>query len=338
MPDNKHAVLRYETIDRCLGNSRRVYHWQELLEEVNEAIVQRYGEGGIQKRQLYADLNYMMEHYDAPIVREDDGRRKIIRYSDPNFSIKDRTLSQDELTKLKDTVSFLSRFAGEPFEWMQDIAEKLSSEFQNNDNIMSIVSFQQNPNVFGMRYFSTIVNAISAKKTIEFRYKPYSMDELVITMSPHFLKQYNHRWYVLGHVEGLDYVPNYALDRIKGNVKLSKRPYVESDIDYQDRFFNDIVGVTHYKDGVLEKIVLQVDEDYIGYFESNPIHDSLTPIKGNPGFYYMKVVFNQELATAIFAHMDKIRLVSDETGLLRAELERRFQRAAEKMASLSSDS
>ena len=53
MPDNKHAVLRYETIDQCLGNSRRVYHWQELLEACNDAIYERYGEGGIQKRQWY---------------------------------------------------------------------------------------------------------------------------------------------------------------------------------------------------------------------------------------------------------------------------------------------
>lgn len=43
MPDNKHAVLRYETIDQCLGNSRRVYHWQELLEACNDAIYERYG-------------------------------------------------------------------------------------------------------------------------------------------------------------------------------------------------------------------------------------------------------------------------------------------------------
>lgn len=338
MPDNKHALLRYETIDRCLGDLKHVYHMQELLEACNEEIIRRYGKGGIQKRQLYADLNFMTEYYDAPIVRERDGQSVIIRYSDPNFSIKDRTLSQDELTRLKDTVSFLSRFAGEPFEWMQDVAEKLSSEFQNNDNIMSMVSFQQNPNVLGMKHFSPIVNAISAKKAIEFRYKPYDLEEMVITMSPHFLKQYNHRWYVLGHVEGLDYVPNYALDRIKGKVKLSKRPYVESEIDYQDGFFDDIVGVTHYTNGVLEKIVLQVDDDYVGYFESNPIHDSLKPIKGKPGFYSLKVIFNQELATAIFSHMDKIRLVSDETGLLRAELEKRLRQAMEKLDNATQDS
>lgn len=338
MPDNKHALLRYETIDRCLGNTRKVYHAKELLEACNEAIYQSFGEGGIQRRQLYDDLNYLEEHYNAPILRERDGQRIIIRYSDPNFSIRKRILSQNELAKLKDAISFLSQFAGEPFEWIQDIAEKLSSEFQNNDNIMSFVSFQQNRNVLGMKYFSSIVNAISAKKTIEFRYKPYNLDEITVTMSPHFLKQYNHRWYVLGYVEDLDYVPIFALERIKGKIKLSKHPFVESEIDYQDGFFDDIVGVTHYKNGILEKIVLQVDDDYIGYFESNPIHDSLKPIKGKPGFYSLNVIFNPELATAIFAHMDKIRLVSDETGLLRAELKKKLQCAAEKIENSNLDS
>ena len=79
MSDNKHALLRYETIDRCLGNTRKVYHVQELLDECNEAIYERYGEGGIQKRQLYDDLNYMIEYYDAPIVRERDGHRDGVR-------------------------------------------------------------------------------------------------------------------------------------------------------------------------------------------------------------------------------------------------------------------
>lgn len=338
MSDNKHALLRYETIDRCLGNTRKVYHVQELLDECNEAIYERYGEGGIQKRQLYDDLNYMIEYYDAPIVRERDGQRMIIRYSDSNFSIKNRILSQDDLAKLKDTVSFLSKFAGEPFDWMQDVAGKLSSEFKNNDNIMSFVSFQQNQNVLGMKHFMPIVNAISAKKSIEFHYKPYNLDEITVTMSPHFLKQYNHRWYVLGYMDSLDYVPNFALDRIIGKVKLSKHPFVESEFDYQDGFFDDIVGVTHYKDGILEKIVLQVDDDYIGYFESNPIHDSLKSIKGKPGFYTLSVVFNMELATTIFAHLDKIRLVSDETGLLRAELNKRIQHAMEKMRVSNADS
>lgn len=200
------------------------------------------------------------------------------------------------------------------------------------------MSFQQNQNVLGMKYLSPILNAISAKKAIEFRYKPYDLDEMTIIMSPHFMKQYNHRWYVLGHAENLDYIPNYALDRIKGKIKLSKKPFVESEIDYQDGFFDDIVGVTHYKNGILEKIVLQVDDDYVGYFESNPIHESLRPVKGKPGFYSLKVVFNNELATAIFSHLDKIRLVSDETGLLRAELSRRLQHALEKMKTPNEDS
>lgn len=338
MPANKRALLRYETIDRCLSDTRKVYNIETLREACNAEIYRCYCEGSIEVRQLYKDIKYMKEHFDAPIESVRIGRRKIIRYSNPNFSIWNKTLSQDELAKLKDTISFLGQFAGEPFEWIQDIAEKLSSEFQDNDDIKSIVSFQKNQNVLGMKYFSPVLNAISAKKSIEFRYKPYDLDEMVITMSPHFLKQFNHRWYVLGHVENLDYIPNYALDRIKGKIKLSKKPFVESEIDYQDGFFDDIVGVTHYKDGVLEKIVLQVDDDYVGYFESNPIHDSLRPVKGKPGLYSLKVIFNQELATTIFAHLDKIKLVSDETGLLRAELNRRLQHALEKMKAPNEDS
>ena len=62
MSDNKHALIRYETIDRCLSNTREVYHLQELLDACNDEILRCYGEGGIEKRQLYKDLEYMKEH------------------------------------------------------------------------------------------------------------------------------------------------------------------------------------------------------------------------------------------------------------------------------------
>lgn len=334
MANNKHALLRYETLDKCLSDKRKDYHIEQLVDACNEAIQDAFAvnEGVIvKKRQIYYDLQYLQEHYNAPIVRVHDGHSTIIYYSDPDFSIRKRPLSQNDVAQLKDTLTLLSRFKGMPkYDWIEEVVGKLAAEFKLDENCAAYVSFEHNEGVQGMKHFSPILDAISQKQVITFRYKPFFEEEKLITMSPHLLKQYHHRWYVIGHEQGVEYIPNYALDRIKGTVKNNrKQQYVESTVDYE-KYFNDIVGVTHYSDSKLEEIILQVDDDYISYFESNPIHDSLRPISGKHGFYKLKVRYNYELATTIFSHFDKIRVIQDPSGKLSTELKRRWEKAGEK--------
>lgn len=333
MANNKHALLRYETLDRCLSDRRAAYHINELKDACNDALLSEHDESClVEIRQIYYDLQYMQEHYNAPIVRAQDGHRTIISYSDPDFSIRKRPMSQNDIAQLKDTLTLLSRFKGMPkYEWIEEIVGKLSAEFKLDENCAAYVSFEHNEGVQGIKHFSPILDAISQKQVITFQYKPYTMEERKVTMSPHLLKQYNQRWYVIGHEADVDYIPNYALDRIKGTVKINrKQHYVESTLDYE-KYFSDIVGITHYSDSELEEIILQVDDDYISYFESNPIHDPLYPVNGKPGFYKLKVRYNYELATAIFSHLDKIRVIQDPSGKLTAELKRRWKKAGEKL-------
>ena len=333
MANDKKALFRYEIIDRCLSDRRTIYHINELLNACNKAILYEYGEEfQVQKRQIYYDLQYMMEHYDAPIAREADGHKMIIYYSDPDFSIWKRPLSQNDVVQLKDTLVLLSRFKGMPkYEWVRELIDRLSAEFKLDGDYEAHVSFEQKEEIIGIQHFEPILEAIAAKQAICFRYEPMGQKEVRVSLSPHYLKQYNHRWYVLGYNQEVDYIPNYALDRIKGEVKSDrKHHYVESSVDYEN-FFNDIVGVTHYKDCELEEIVLQVDDDYISYFESNPIHDSLRPVRGNPGCYKIKVRFNHELVNTIFAHLDKIKVLQDPSGKLTSELKRKWEKAGEKL-------
>lgn len=335
MANNKHAILRYETLDKCLSDKRTSYNIEELTKACNNAIMAELGRmesDQVKTRQIYYDLKYLEEHYNAPIERIPDGHSRIIRYSDPNFSIRKRPLSQNDMIQLKDTLALLSRFKGmQQFEWVEEWANRLAAEFKLDTNRMVYVSFEQKEEVPGIGYFSSILNAITAKQVIKFRYKPYNQKEQTVIMSPHFLKQYNHRWYVLGQVEGLSYVSILGLDRIRGNIKLCKQPYIESAVNYNDGFFKDIVGVTHYEDSAVEEYILQVDEDYIGYFESNLIHDTLHPVRGKHGYYKMKVRYNIELANVIFAHLDKIKILQDPSGKLTAELKHRWEKAGEKM-------
>ena len=331
MANFKYVNLRYETIDKCLSNTRKTYCIDDLVNACNKAIQEKFATSDgerVKKRQIYYDLKYLKEHYEAPIARERDGHKMIISYSDPDFSIRKRPLSQNDMMQLKDTLTLLNRFKGMPqFEWIEDLVNKLAIEFNlNENNRKPYVGFAQNE-VMGLGYFSPILDAILAKQVITFRYKPMDKKEMNITISPHYLKQYNHRWYVLGYEEGKNMIPIYALDRIIGEVKINrKQAYKESQVNYET-YFDDIIGVTHYRDSKLEEIIMQVDKDYIPYFESNPIHETLRPVKDRPGCYKIKVRYNLELANTIFAHLDKIKILQDPSGKLTKELRRRWKEA-----------
>jgi hypothetical protein len=38
MAINKNALIRYQVLDRCFRNPGRMYFWQDLLEECNQAL------------------------------------------------------------------------------------------------------------------------------------------------------------------------------------------------------------------------------------------------------------------------------------------------------------
>lgn len=60
MSTNKHAIIRYQTLDKCFRNSGRNYAIEDLVEECNRSIFEYTGnEEGIKKRQLYDDIRFM---------------------------------------------------------------------------------------------------------------------------------------------------------------------------------------------------------------------------------------------------------------------------------------
>jgi hypothetical protein len=78
MAINKNALIRYQVLDRCFRNPGRNYFWEDLLREVNEALINYNGlDSGIRRRQLYNDITFMEseEGWSVPLERHRDGER-----------------------------------------------------------------------------------------------------------------------------------------------------------------------------------------------------------------------------------------------------------------------
>ena len=55
---HKNAQLRYNVLNNCFRNKTKNFTINKTLEECNKAL-NEHGYDGIQKRQLYKDINYM---------------------------------------------------------------------------------------------------------------------------------------------------------------------------------------------------------------------------------------------------------------------------------------
>jgi hypothetical protein len=60
MSTNKHAQIRYLTLDKCFSNFGRKYYIEDLVEACNTSIYEFTGKHeGVKKRQVYEDIKFM---------------------------------------------------------------------------------------------------------------------------------------------------------------------------------------------------------------------------------------------------------------------------------------
>ena len=117
MSINKNALLRYQVLDRCFRNTGRKFFWQDLLDEINKALIEYNGpESKIKRRQLFDDIKFMEsdQGFSIPLKRYKDGRKVYYRYADTDFSISNQPLNEDEKSQIDAAVAVLSRFLVRP--------------------------------------------------------------------------------------------------------------------------------------------------------------------------------------------------------------------------------
>ena len=134
-----------------------------------------------------------------------------------------------------------------------------------------------------IEYLPSLYMAIINKYVLSIDYKPYNEEKRIVVIHPHFLKEFNGRWFLFGHAEGqepeLGY--NIALDRICAKPReLYNVGYLPAPQGFYAGFFKDIVGVSHIKDKdgqpyKVEEIHIRAHTYYIyKLMETKKIHPS----------------------------------------------------------------
>ena len=316
MSTNKHAIIRYQTLDKCFRNVGRNYAIEDLVEECNKSIYEYTGkEEGIKKRQLYDDIRFMESEqgWNIELKKVKEGRTVFYKYENSNFSISNQPLNETEANQLREALLTLDRFKGLPqYNWINEINARLESTFNLKQKNDIIISFEQNEYLKGLEYIPILYNAILYKKVLSINYKSFnSNDEILITVSPYYLKQYNMRWFLFAKSDKYDTISNLALDRIV-TLKESNLEYIETDIDFNE-YFEDVIGVT-IPTNKTENIVIRIDNSLISYIKTKPLHGS-QKIKeiGNSFEVHLKLIPNYELETLILSFGEKMQVLEPIT-------------------------
>lgn len=315
MSINKNAYLRYQVLDNCFSNKYRMYFIDDLLDEVNKALEEFNGDGSkVERRQLFDDIKFMESEtgFSIPLERIREGKKVYYRYSEPEFSIKNQKISNDEIDTINSALMVLMRFRGIPqFEWVNEIFPKLQSAFQDEEP-EEVISFDQNEYLVGLDNLPALYKSITNKSALIIEYQSFKDTKpKKLTIHPYYLKQFNKRWFLFGLNNKDKLIYNLPLDRIK-SISQSSEKYIENTtLDFKE-YFEDIVGVSFTPNEKPIKIKLKLNNEITPYILTKPLHGSQKKFESNADgtMIEIEVIPNFELKQLLLSYGNGIEVIS----------------------------
>ena len=307
MPINKNANIRYRTLDRCFRDTRRKYFMEDLIRECEKALKEENFEGGVCRRQIYEDINFMERSepgYSIELERKRDGKRVYYRYVDTDFSITQQPISKIEAEQLKQAIVTLTRFRGLPqYEWIEEVITNLEHRFNLEGRSVGVVCFEENRLLFGLEYLGNLIDAATKHKVLKVEYRNYKNGgrDLTYVFHTYYIKQYNNRWFAFGRNDATGQITNLALDRIRNLEPMEDLQFVINDCIDFDHYFDNIVGVTIPDEPEVKRIIFRTNERRYPYIISKSIHPSQNIVDRKKHILRIDVAPNLELEQKILS-------------------------------------
>jgi predicted DNA-binding transcriptional regulator YafY len=317
MAVTKNPLIRYKILDSCFRNPYKNFTISLLLDYVNEKLFELFDdeEQCIKLRQLQDDIAFMRspKGWSIELGEFNDGKKKIYRYEDINFSINNAPLNDVEMDQFQSAIQVLSQFEGMPqFDGIQSIIAKLKTDLRISTDEKPFIGFDSSQDLKGIEHFSLLYSAVQNKTPLEITYKDFKTeDPYTFKFHPYYLKEYNNRWFLFGlNTETWKEDCNVAIDRIV-TVSTIDIPFIENEvIDWQD-YFSDMIGVSKSEDAILETIVLHFNQLTGKYMESKSLHETQKHkwINENTLEVKIKVMVNYELERLILSYGESVTVL-----------------------------
>lgn len=319
MPINRNALIRYKTIDNCLQNRFRKWTLEDLIEACSDALYEYEGiDKGISKRQVQKDIQIMRSEklgYNAPIIVEEN---KYYTYEDPNYSITNTPLNEQDMQQMNNAVSVLKQLSGfSQFADLEEIVNRLDdhvTSMQHKKN--PVIFFEKNDKLKGLNYIDTAYKAITSKRPLRIEYQSFkAIKPSIFLFSPYVLKEYRNRWFIFGEREGKREILNLALDRIKSMEIVPDGKYSENKNFNGETFFSNMIGVTKLPHQKTETIRFFATAEQTPYIKTKPIHKSQQTLQDNEdgsAIFEITVIINLELHREFLGFGNGVTILSPQ--------------------------
>lgn len=302
MPLNKSALLRYRIIDACLTNSMRRYPTLDQIQEKIESELDM----SISTSMINKDFKEMKNIYSAPIFF--DRTHKGYYYSEPDFSIKEFPLLEEEIAALDYSTALLHQLKGTKlFEQFESAINKVIEGYRIskiiNKSSSQIIQVEEPVKTIGGEWLTVLINSIVHKQLLSINYHGFGKEAKTHQLSAYLLKEYRNRWYVAGYSNRSENVLIMALDRIKSIVLANEGKYRPAGSFDSAAFFKYSFGITQVHDAIPERIRLLFTPYQSPYIISQPLHPSQRIIEQNESGLEisLELYITQELIMSILS-------------------------------------
>lgn len=315
MAQNKNALIRYKTIDKCLQNHFRKWTLEDLITACSDALYEYEGRDvNVSKRSIQLDIQLMRSDklgYNAPIVVYS---KKYYKYEDESYSITNIPLTENDMNVLSETVEMLKQFKDfSLFSELGGIIQRLEDKvYSEKTNQSSIIHLDKNENLKGLEYLDVLYQAILKKLCLTITYQSFKARESAkITFHPFILKEFNNRWFVVGKKKKREPILTLALDRIVNIDYNLDIPYISENFE-GDEHYKNTIGVTVLNEDQLQEVELKIDRRNAPYIITKPFHSSQKvkeKLDDGSTIIQIKVHLNFELERLILGFGDAIEVL-----------------------------
>lgn len=315
MPVNLDALLRYHVINECLQRRGKEWTAEELADacaEYMDEVAPRNSRNIPAKRTIQDDIRIMRSGdlgYNAPIKTE-NGK---YHYDDPDYSIKNASLTKDDLRAINTAAKVLGQYKGfDFFNALNNIYERFESKLYlklQKENQQAI-SFDKDEEAKGTQFLNPLLNFIEAKTVLHISYKKFADDTpKQHILHPYLLKEFDGRWYLLGWHEQGQFIITLALDRIEDISEANAYTYQEKHFNAEEYFANTL-GVT-FTGRPAQQIIIEAEAGYAPYLLTKPMHKSQQLLRNDTDVFVFSyyLVINQELENWLLEHSNHLKVL-----------------------------
>jgi len=324
---NMAAMIRYETIDKCLRNKYAKYSWKDLANACADAL-NEIGEKSIpSERTIRGDIKRMKSGllgYVAPIknYREDPHKPGYYKYTDQKFSIHNYSITKEQVQSLQECLDLIRHFKefnfhGHAVNTIQALIKEILPGTRINE--FPIVGFDKVDNAQGLELIDEFYQAIRDKQVLKFEFHPFRKEptQFLEEVHPYYLHQYNNRWFLFAYCKRKykeDGIYKFGLERIKNIVYLQNASYLTNTTFDPTAYFSDIIGVSYPKNKNKETILLSFTPEKGKYVKSKPIHPSQKILKETSKvcLIALELKINYELIREIISFMGDVKVLEPQ--------------------------